>query len=234
MTPTVYGIDTPVQPAIVGADEAFVADYERGLERTAMADNAWRRPRFFNMLQVFRLTRGVEGATAEAGVYRGLASYLLCRERARETPGFDGTGHVGVDSFEGLGAPSPADANPANTNPDYEGRFADTSLETARRTLADFPGVTLVQGWIPDAFEHLPEQAYRFVHVDVDLHAPTRDGLAYFYPRLSPGGMIVVDDYGPWPNGEFPGCKAAVDDFATRHGLAMATLDTGNAVLIKR
>ena len=229
MTAHAMTLDEPVQPRIVDADHAFTERYERGLALTGMRDNAWRRPRFYHLTQMFALTRGVPGATAEAGVYRGLASYVLCEMMRDEDPQFDGTGHVAIDSFEGLSKP-----NEADERPEYAGRFGDTSLELARRTLADFPGVTLVKGWIPGAFDELSEQAYRFVHVDVDLHEPTMDSLAYFYPRLSPGGVMVIDDYGPWPNGDFPGCKVAVDAFAQRHGLPIAVLDTGNAVIFKR
>jgi len=229
MSTAAISIDQPVQPAIVDACPHFGADYASGLERSGLADNAWRRPRFFHLVQMFRLTAGLDGATAEAGVFRGLASYLLCCEQRRETPGYAGAGHFGIDSFEGLPTPGHVDADPS-----YAGRFADTSLNTARDTLGEFPRATLIKGWIPDAFDELPEQQYRFVHVDVDLHDPTRDSLAYFYPRVVPGGLIVVDDYGPWPNGDFPGCKAAVDQFAARQGCAVATLDTGNAVIFKR
>lgn len=229
MTAPAISIDEPVQPRIVDADGAFTRRYEAGLARTGMRDNAWRRPRFYHLAQMFALTRGVPGATAEAGVYRGLASYVLCEMMRAEDPGFDGSGHFAIDSFEGLSEPTEADERP-----EYAGRFADTSLELARRTLSDFPGAELIKGWIPGALDELPQQAYRFVHVDVDLHDPTMDSLAYFYPRLSAGGVLVVDDYGPWPNGDFPGCKLAVDAFAERHGLSIAVLDTGNAVIFKR
>ena len=51
---------------------------------------------------------------------------------------------------------------------------------------------------------------FAFVHVDVDLYQPTLDSLKFFYPRLLPGGVIVVDDYG---YSVFPGAKRAVDEF---------------------
>ncbi|NRA57183.1 MAG: class I SAM-dependent methyltransferase [Phycisphaerales bacterium] len=169
------------------------------------------------------------GATAEAGVFRGLASRILCLERRREDPDFDGEGHFGVDSFEGLSPPATIDDDPS-----CAGRFADTSVEMARRTLEGFPAVELIKGWIPEALDQLPDQQYRFVHVDVDLHDPTRASLEYFFPRMVRGGVIVIDDYGPWPNGEFPGCKIAADESVMRHGIGLAALDTGNAVIFKR
>lgn len=218
-----------VQPQIVSQHTDFVAMYEEGLRRTGMTDNAWRRPRFFHLLQMLRLSCGLGGATCEAGVYRGLASYLICREQRTENPGFDGTGHFAIDSFEGLATPDQADGDPS-----CAGRFGDTSAALVRNTLEDFPGVRIIEGWIPEALGELPEQAYRFVHVDVDLHAPTAACLEYFYPRMVRGGIIVVDDYGPWPTGEWPGCRLAVHEFSARHEAPFAALDTGNVVIVKR
>ncbi len=218
-----------VQPQIVAQHPDFVAMYEEGLHRTGMTDNVWRRPRFFHLVQMFRLTRGLAGASCEAGVYRGLASYLMCRERRVEDGAFAGMGHFAIDSFEGLAEPTGKDGDVP-----FGGRFSDTSEEVARRTLEEFPGVTILKGWIPDALGGLPEQSYRFVHVDVDLHDPTRACLAYFYPRMVQGGIMVVDDYGPWPTGEWPGCRIAVHEFCAAHGVAFAALDTGNVVIVKR
>lgn len=218
-----------VQPQIVAQHADFVAMYEEGLRLTGMSDNAWRRPRFFHLLQMFRLTRGLAGATCEAGVYRGLASYLLCRERRAEDGAFDGTGHFAIDSFEGLSVPGERDADPG-----CAGRFGDTSVELVRDVLGGFPRVKLIKGWIPRALDALPEQRYRFVHVDVDLHDPTRSCLEYFYPRLVCGGVLVVDDYGPWPTGEWPGCRIAVHEFCAELCVAFAALDTGNVVIVKR
>ena len=97
-----------------------------------------------------------------------------------------------------------------------------------------FPNVEIVKGWIPDVLSTLAEQNYRFVHVDVDLYQPTLDSLGYFYPRMTVGGIIVIDDYGPWPGNQWPGCLKAVQEFSKEHDVPFAPLDTGNAIIIKR
>ncbi|MDY0301371.1 MAG: TylF/MycF/NovP-related O-methyltransferase [Trichlorobacter sp.] len=223
-------LENLVQPFIVNSHSDFVTIYEEGLRLTEMQDNSWRRPRFFHMVQMLRLTRGLAGMTAEAGVYRGLASYLICRTRQQEAGGgFNGTGHFALDSFAGLPEPTRKDGYLR-----CAGRFSDTSEEIARRTLEHFPGVEILKGWIPEVLSELPDQTYRFVHVDVDLYDPTIACLEYFFSRLLPGGIIIVDDYGPWPTGEWPGCRAAVHEFSYRHSMPFATLDTGNVVIVKR
>ena len=40
------------------------------------------------------------------------------------------------------------------------------------------------------------------------------DVLQHLYPKLSSGGYAIVDDYGT-----VPGCKAAVDDYRSEHGI---------------
>lgn len=52
--------------------------------------------------------------------------------------------------------------------------------------------------------------SFALVSLDPDLYAPTLEGLRFFYPRLSPGGMIIVHDY---DNKQFTGVKQAVSEF---------------------
>lgn len=221
--------DMAVQPQIIEQHEAFGRMYDAGLAAAQMRENTWRRPRFFHMTQMLGLTRGLPGATAELGAYRGLASYLICRCLRDDDGSFDGTGHHIMDSFQGL--PQPDDIDGADAR---AGVFGDTSVEHVRETLRAFPGVNIIEGWIPEALAFLPEQTYRFVHIDVDLHEPTLACLEYFHARMVPGGVIVVDDYGPWPTGEWPGCRRAVEAFCARRDVPFAAMDTGNVVIVKR
>jgi O-methyltransferase len=56
-----------------------------------------------------------------------------------------------------------------------------------------------------------PTGQLSLVNLDADLYNPTKKGLEYFYPRLSPGGVIIVHDY----NFKWPGIKKAVDEFVS-------------------
>lgn len=211
----------------------FLNAYQMGIERAEMKDQSQRRARFFHATQLLNLTRGIPGYTAEAGVYRGLGSFLFCHYLRREMACFNGESHYMIDSYEGLSTPVEKDgAFPARRF--EEGAFKETSVELVRNTLRDFPSVNIIQGWIPAVFNELPEQQYRFVHVDVDIYEPTLASFRYFYPRLSPGGIIVCDDFGPWPEKKWPGCLRAVNEFANEIGQVYAQLDTGNVFFIKR
>jgi predicted O-methyltransferase YrrM len=52
------------------------------------------------------------------------------------------------------------------------------------------------------------------MRLDGDWYDSTRDALEALYPRLSPGGFVIVDDYG-LPTG----CARAVDEYREQHGI---------------
>lgn len=218
-------------------DEGFNQRFDDGLAQTAMQNHPWLRPRFFQMIQMLKLTWGLPGATADAGVYRGLSSFLICHylrlEKQKAKQSFDGENHFMVDSWEGLSPPVDDDGQHAQTRWSQKA-FTDTSLESVQDLMKDFGSVTYAKGWIPSILDTLPEQTYRFVHIDVDIFEPTLDCLRYFYPRMTTGGMIVIDDYGPWSNGKWEGCCKAVTQFSEESKVPHVSLDTGNGVLIKR
>ena len=71
------------------------------------------------------------------------------------------------------------------------------------------------------------------VSLDTDLYEPTYQGLTYFYPRLSVGGMILIHDYN---SRQFPGVGMAVRRFCEEQQLYLVPLMDlhGTAVLIKQ
>jgi O-methyltransferase len=71
-----------------------------------------------------------------------------------------------------------------------------------------------------------------FVFIDTDLYQPIYEGLYWFYPRLSHGGFIVVDDYN-W--NDYPGARKAVGDFSKEAGICFIPIPntTGSVVFGK-
>lgn len=213
------------------ADEQFQSIYAEAVRRSR-GEGANSAPRLYNLVQALAYTGGVDGLVAECGVYRGLSAYVLCRYLQIEDPSFTGEGFHVFDSFEGLSEPSTPDrvddpTIPVAGVPRQAGLFRG-SLDEVRATLGDFPAVTYHQGWIPGVFEGADPGPYRLVHVDVDLHDPTRDSLAWAHPRLAAGGLVVCDDYGfiRWP-----GARTAVDEFCEARGLRPLALSTAQAMI---
>ena len=159
--------------------------------------------RFYTFwFQIERLkSLSIPGAFAELGVYKG--------ETARMFNIMDSTRDLFLfDTFDGF---NEADLKLENsTDSKYSTRnFSDTSLEALKKQFAHANSVHFLPGYFPESTVGLKEQQYAFVHLDADLYLPTSKALEYFYPRLSPGGVIIIHDY----NHTWNGVTQAVDEF---------------------
>jgi hypothetical protein len=63
--------------------------------------------------------------------------------------------------------------------------------------LAQYPKIHIHEGLFPATAEPIRDEKFAFVHLDVDIYQSTLDGLEFFYPRLSPGGLLLSHDYQP-------------------------------------
>ncbi len=66
--------------------------------------------------------------------------------------------------------------------------------------------VSLVKGLVQDTLH--PEGPIALAHIDVDWYEPVMVCLQRIFPRLVPGGSIVIDDYHDWG-----GCRKATDEY---------------------
>ncbi len=185
----------------------------------------WLYPKPVSSLQPERLyayldalwkRRELDGAVVEVGCWLGgtaaIASTML------ERTGFPKR-YVCVDTFEGF-VPEQFDRDLAHGTPArYRTRFGANSAEVVRRLLAHYgcERVELVQGDIATvADDRLPDRVSVCL-VDVDLEIPVYEALRRLYPRLVPGGAILVDDC---PEGtEWAGSRVAYARFAAERAL---------------
>lgn len=165
--------------------------------------------------------RNVEGDVIECGVYRGGTARLFADLLRASDSGK--TLHL-FDTFSGI--PERTSGQDVHA----VGDFSDTSVEGVRRTLGDFPAAEFHRGFIPDTFAELQNGAFCFAHVDVDQYETTREATRYVYPRLSPGGFIVYDDYG---FASCPGVRHAVDEEFAGKPEQPLVLATGQCVVFK-
>lgn len=162
--------------------------------------------RLYNFwLQIQHINKDkVKGDFAELGVYKGDSARLL------HTMAPERIFHL-FDTFEGFnGKDLKPETGEAAT---YSIKsFADTSLEKVLKNIGgNTDNLKIHAGYFPQSTAGLEETSYAFVNLDADLYNPTKAGLEYFYPRLSPGGVIFVHDY----NDKWEGLVNAVDEFAS-------------------
>ena len=73
--------------------------------------------------------------------------------------------------------------------------------------------VRFLEGWFADTLPMAPIEQLAILRLDGDLYESTMDALVPLYEKVSPGGFVIVDDYGAWEP-----CRKAVDDFRAQHG----------------
>lgn len=182
--------------------------------------------RCYVLLDLARASRNVAGDIAECGVRHGKSSlFILSGFGAKSAKNY----HV-FDSFEGVSEPSSFDRDDFGDTVWVKGELA-VQEQTVLNNLSGFDvPIELHRGWIPDRFKDVENDKFAFVHVDVDLHEPTRDSFEFFYPRMSKGGVMVCDDYG---SAYCPGAKKAVDEFFAAKPERVVALPTGQSLVIK-
>jgi hypothetical protein len=184
--------------------------------------NYFSMDRKFTLKEFARHTKNLPGAVAECGSYVGVAAWFIANE-------IDGTDFYLFDSFEGLSAPSEEDLTPKGVHQWSAGDLA-VGEELLMRNLKGFPSIHIKKGWIPDRFSEVSDQKFKFVHIDVDLYEPTRESLKFFYDRMVPGGIIIMDDYG-FEN--CPGAYTAANEYMEFRPETILHLPTGQGLIIK-
>ncbi|HEV7929773.1 MAG TPA: TylF/MycF/NovP-related O-methyltransferase, partial [Nitrosospira sp.] len=71
-----------------------------------------------------------------------------------------------------------------------------------------------LKGWFKDTLPDAAISQLALMRLDGDMYESTMDALTSLYPRLSPGGYVVIDDYHV-----VPACKAAVEDYCAANEL---------------
>lgn len=191
--------------------------------RTLSPHNYYSEERKYTLREFARFTANISGDLAECGCYVGVSAWFMAKEATdRELFLFD--------SFQGLSAPSSEDAVLKGVQ---EWRTGDlkTTEEVLRYNLAEFTQIHILKGWIPERFGEVADRRFRLVHIDVDLYQPTLDSLKFFYPRLSLGGVIVMDDYGFLT---CPGATKAAQEFMADKSQHILHLPTGQGIIIRQ
>ena len=155
--------------------------------------------------ELYRMALHRPGVIAECGVFKG-ASFcrfaslraLLESADARQLIGFDVFSTFPQTDYEPDRARRESFISSAGAE--------SISQDDLRRTLAHKGcdrNVELIAGdiceTVPRFFKDHPETRVAFLNLDVDIYEPNVTVLEHFWPRLSRGGVLVLDDYGFFP-----------------------------------
>ncbi len=175
----------------------------------------------------------IPGAFVECGVWKGGSSMAAALSFKTPRPFYL------FDTFEGMTAPTAEDVRAS------DGRGADAVLGAADKGahvwcesgLAEVQAnmrstgypeglVTCVKGMVEDTIPANAPDQIAILRLDTDWYASTRHELEHLYPRLSPGGVLIIDDYGYWE-----GARKAVDEYFAGRVLLHRIDDTGRMTI---
>ena len=168
------------------------------------------------------LKQKIPGDLAELGVNKGGSALMIAN-----TLRFYGSNKklFLFDSFQGMPDPHPKDAGVFK-----KGDYSRTSLEVVHKNLAgSYDNIELVPGFVEDTIPLQPEgRQFSFVHIDLDLYVGTKIAIEYFYPCMSPGGIILDDDAVV-----LDGARKAFRDYFKDNASVMRRLPTKQVVIVK-
>lgn len=177
-----------------------------------------REPCLHFIWQCAKQTASLGGDAAELGVFKGGTARLIASAEPKRRL------HL-FDTFTGNPKGDPAlDGVDAMSN-----MFCDTSLESVRAFLSGC-NVEFHSGLFPATGDAVRDRSFSFVYLDADLHDSIRAGCEFFYPRIVPGGVMVIDDYGGrW----WPGTKCAAEEFFAQKPERIIAMPFFQAMIIK-
>lgn len=199
----------------LGRDDEQLLAAARGLSMTPTVAR-------WELIQAIRHieANGIAGDIVECGVWRG--GNLVIAGLLRRSMGFDRQIWA-YDTFAGMTAPSAADFKPgqdldveekfSKLNRDDHNEWCHASESDVLRNFEERVGnrdLRTIKGPVEETLakpENLPERI-AILRLDTDFYDSTKAELEVLYPRLSKGGVLIVDDYGEWA-----GARKAVDEY---------------------
>lgn len=145
----------------------------------------------------------IEGAVVECGVWKGsyaLASMLVMQDRNQWRDVWL------YDTFAGMTDPNPE--RDTDRSIEHKGTLA-VSLDDVKLNMGEFVGKPVYI--VGDVRETLPAsvpESIAILRLDVDWYDTTKHCLEHLYPRLSMGGVLIMDDYFYWK-----GAQDAFDEY---------------------
>lgn len=165
------------------------------------------------------IASGVPGDLIETGVWRGGATIFM--RGVLKAYGITDRSVWVADSFRGLPKPD-ADRFQNDEGDLFWGYDAlAVSLDQVKANFERYglldDQVRFLPGWFRDTLPTASIEQIAVLRLDGDMYESTIVALDALYPKVSPGGYAIVDDYKA-----VDACKTAVDDYRAAHGITEA------------
>jgi hypothetical protein len=212
-------------------DPAFRTAYQRGVEASQGVDPGFEW-RVHIALWAARTSLRAEGDFVECGVNAGFISSAIME--ALEWDTLERRFYL-IDTFAG---PVLTQFSAEEIQKDRLG-FAKRALqagayvidiERIRANFSEWRNAIVVQGAVPEILKTVDFGAVAFLHIDMNCALPERMALEFFWDRLSPGAVVLLDDYAHYGHE----CQRdAIDAAARARGAGVLSLPTGQGLIVK-
>lgn len=161
------------------------------------------------------LEAGIPGDFVECGVYAGSQAAAMALayvdyispERIGDMAAASRRIHL-FDSFEGIPLAGPQDLEYLEAK--HPAGLSACSLDAVKANMARWgiPEDLLVYhpGWFEDTIPSAEIGPIAMLRLDGDLYASTKVCMTHLYPKVSPHGWVVADDY------HLSGCRQAINE----------------------
>ncbi|HEV8543029.1 MAG TPA: TylF/MycF/NovP-related O-methyltransferase [Verrucomicrobiae bacterium] len=217
--------DNPKYPGDFAAEDIEIIEKSRHYTMAKTVD------KIFPIIDAVRYAtqHRVPGSIVECGVWRGGMMMAAARtllelgDRSRDLYLFD--------TYEGMVEPTEKDT-------DIRGKKAITRFQEAERTetggvdwcYASMEEVTanlqstgypkeklhFIKGRVEDTLPAQAPEKIAILRLDTDWYSSSKHEMDHLFPRLTPGGVLILDDYGYWK-----GCREATDEYFAAHKVQM-------------
>jgi len=234
LLPNVYSNDAMIcfnSHAFVD-DPAFQSAYQRGARALGGTDWYQWHWRVHVGLWAAASASRLEGDFVECGV-----SYGFLSSAVMEYLDWDKLGKTFylLDTFAGLDPRFVTDgereAGALETSQAHlrDGFYVD-SVDSVRANFSEWKNQRIIVGAVPETLDEVDATAVAYLHIDMNCAPPEVAALRHFWPRLTPGAFVLLDDYANRGRDEQ---RIAMDELARELGVQVCTLPTGQGLLMK-
>ncbi len=213
------------------ADPEFRAAYARGVKASRGVDPVFEW-RVHVALWAAQTALHTQGDFVECGVNAGFISSAIMNRLQWNT--LDRRFYL-IDTFSGpvLGQYSQDEIQHQRLSIALRALKAGayvTDMNRIHSNFSEWPNAIVVQGAIPEILGRVEFGAVAFLHIDLNCAPPEQKTLEFFWDRLSPGAVILLDDYAYYGHD----CQRdAIDSIAKARGANILSLPTGQVLIIR-
>ena len=232
---------------IINNDQKIIELSEKDRKLIDIVSNYSMTPRIriYNLLQALKHVKhnSIEGDFVECGVWKG--GNIIMFKKFHENEFFNDKRRIfAYDTFSGMSEPSKQDFNLINKisakillekDKDKESNTwgvcdLDEVKSNILKNVTSIENIKFIKGKVEETLmneQNLPKKI-SILRLDTDWYESTKKELEILYNKVSPGGIIIIDDYGHWN-----GSRQAVDEYFKGKFVWMHYVDYACRLIIK-